>query len=425
MSKQIHVHLIGIGGIGLSALAQYYKAQDYEVSGSDAAQSETTDFLQTLGINVVIGHEAKNVEGANEVIHSAAVKAGNPEYDEAKKLGIKTKLYAEALGEITRQYKLIAITGSHGKSTTTAMVAKVLIDAGLDPTVVIGTKMRELNNNNFRAGKSDWFVLEADDYNRHFHAYHPHMAAITNVDREHLDIYGDLAGVTEAFRVFMTQVDPKGVLVVNGQDKVLNKLAHELQEPKPRVIEFNKADIAKHDLSVPGAHYQSNAEAAFQISQAVGVDELAIRKSLKEFKGTWRRLEEVADGVFSDYGHHPTEIKANLEALKQANPEKRIICVFQPHQRDRLNKLFDEFVSAFDAADQTILIPLYVVKGRDEGPGKDSEDLVSAINKAHVHFAPNFDEAYDAVSKFFNNEHIVVFMGAGDIDQNVRAKLDG
>lgn len=419
----MHVHLIGIGGIGLSALAQYYKAQGYEVSGSDAAQSETTDFLRSLGINVVIGHEAKNVEGADEVIHSAAVKTGNVEYDAAKKFGIKTKLYAEALGEITRQYKLIAISGSHGKSTTTAMVAKVLIEAGLDPTVVIGTKMRELNNNNFRAGKSDWFVLEADDYNRHFHAYHPHMAAITNVDREHLDIYGDLAGVTEAFRVFMTQVDPQGVLVVNGQGKVLHKLARELQEPKPKVVEFNESDIAKHDLSVPGAHYQSNAEAAFQICKSIGVNESTIRNSLKDFKGTWRRLEEVADGVFSDYGHHPTEIKANLEALRQANPDKRIICVFQPHQRDRLNKLFDEFVLAFDAADQTILIPLYVVKGRDEGPGKDSEDLVSAINKAHVHFAPNFDAAYDVVSKLFNKDHIVVFMGAGDIDQNLRAKL--
>lgn len=423
MSTQQHIHIIGIGGIGTSALAQYYLAQGLAVSGSDAVRTDTTDFLQSQGINVVIGHEAQNVEGADQVIHSAAVKTGNVEYDAAKKLGIKTKLYAEAMGEITRQYKLIAITGSHGKSTTTAMIAKVLIDAGLDPTVVIGTKMRELGGNNFRAGKSDWFVLEADDYNRHFHAYHPHIAAITNVDREHLDIYGDLAGVTEAFRVFMTQVDPKGVLVVNGQDKVLNKLAHELQDPKPTVIEFNKSDVAKHDLNVPGQHYQSNAEAAFQVAQAVGVDESSIRTSLKEFKGTWRRLEEVADGVFSDYGHHPTEIKANLEALREANPTKHIVCVFQPHQRDRLNKLFDEFVTAFDAADQTILIPLYVVKGRDEAPGKDSEDLVGVINKAHVQFAPNFDAAYQTVSKLFNQENIVVFMGAGDIDESLRAKL--
>ncbi len=407
----------------MSALAQYYQSQGQEVSGSDAVSSDTTDFLQNLGIEVFIGQQAQNIQDAREVIHSAAIKEGNPEYDEAKKLGIPTKLYAEAMGEITKQYKLIAITGSHGKSTTTAMVAKTLIEAGLDPTVVIGTKMSELGGNNFRAGKSEWFVLEADDYNRHFHAYHPHIAAITNVDKEHLDIYQDIAGVTEAFRVFMTQVDPKGTLVVNGQDKILSKLAHELQDPQPEIIVYNKNDVAKHEVGVPGKHNQSNAEAAFQVAKKVGVPEESIKKSLQSFRGTWRRVEELQQGVFSDYGHHPTEIKATLEGLKEANPDKRLICVFQPHQRDRLNKLFDEFGRAFDAADQTILIPLYVVRGRDEAPGKDSEDLVKMIHQEHVHFAPDFESAYDAVKLFFNPEHIVVFMGAGDIDEQLRAKL--
>jgi UDP-N-acetylmuramate--alanine ligase len=419
----MRVHIIGIGGIGTSSLAQYFLAQGMKVSGSDANDSEITRFLQAQGVTIFIGHEAKNVEGADEIIHTAAVKPGNVEYDEAKKQGIKTKLYAEALGEITRSYKTIAVSGSHGKSTTTAMIAKIMIDAGLDPTVIIGTKMNELGGNNFRAGKSEWFVLEADDYNRHFHQYHPYIAAITNVDREHLDIYQDLAGVTEAFRVFMTQVDPKGTLVVNGQDKILSRLTHELAEPKPKVVIYNSQDIASHELGVVGQHNQSNAEAAFRVAQTVGVAESQIRASLKEFKGTWRRLEELQEGVFTDYGHHPTEIKANLEALKEANPTKRLICVFQPHQRDRLNKLFEEFSSAFESADQTIIIPLYQVKGRDEAPGKDSKDLVAKISQGHVHFAPSFDRAFEAVSKFFNTEHIVVFMGAGDIDESLRHKL--
>ena len=195
MEKPMHIHIIGVGGIGTSALAQYYKAKGNVVSGSDASRSEITDFLKTQGINIHIGDDPQNVRGANLVIHSAAVKEGNAEYDAAKLDRIPTKLYAEAMGEITENYTLIAISGSHGKSTTTSMVAKIMIEAGLDPTVIVGTKMHELNGNNFRMGQSEFFVLEADDYNRHFHNYRPTVSVVTNVDREHLDIYGDLEGV--------------------------------------------------------------------------------------------------------------------------------------------------------------------------------------------------------------------------------------
>lgn len=423
MTKQKSVYFIGIGGIGVSALAQWYAANGWRVGGSDAAASEITELLKAQGIEVFIGHDKSQLGEPDIVIHSAAIKAGNPEFDEAKKRDIKTKLYAEALGDITRNYKLIAITGSHGKSTTTAMVTKILTEAGLDPTVILGTKMTELDGNNFRAGKSEWFVLEADDYDRHFHNYHPLIAAVTNVDREHLEVYQDLAGVTEAFRVFMTQVGSGGTLIVNGQDKILRKLSKELTDPKLRIVTYNSSEIKRHELGMAGEYNQSNAEAAWQVAKALNISDTQIAKSLASFRGVWRRLEELQEGVFSDYAHHPTEIRAVLSALKQANPEKRLICVFQPHQTDRLNRLFDEFVEAFAEADQTILLPLYKVLGRDDGVGKDSTDLVAAIDSKKVHFAPNFDEAFAAVEQFFGPDHIVVFLGAGDIDSELRQAL--
>ncbi|MBI2798378.1 UDP-N-acetylmuramate--L-alanine ligase [Candidatus Saccharibacteria bacterium] len=418
-----HVHFIAIGGIGVSALAQWYLAQGYKVSGSDAVSSETTDFLMDQGVTIYIGHHASHIDGADEIIHSAAVKAGNPEYDAAKKRGIKMALYAEALGLLTRQYSTIAVAGSHGKSTTTAMVAIIMIAAGLDPTVVVGTKVKELDDNNFRHGGSKWLVLEADEYNRHFHHYYPQIAVINNIDLEHLEIYPDLESVEQSFLDFANNVRPEGVLVANGQDKSVTRLLKRFDSKNRTVVVFNGTDIAKHNLSIPGGHNQSNAEAAFRVGKALGIAEPSLRKSLHGFKGSWRRLEEVSEGIYSDYGHHPTEVKASLQALREANPNKRLVCVFQPHQHERLSGLFNDFVAAFEAADMAIIIPLYTPQGRDSGAGKGSEDLVRAIGKDGVLFAPNFNSAYATASKLFDQNHIIVFMGAGDIDESLRAKL--
>jgi UDP-N-acetylmuramate--alanine ligase len=423
MEKPMHIHIIGVGGIGTSALAQYYKAKGNVVSGSDASRSEITDFLKAQGINIYIGEDAENVRGANLVIHSAAVKEGNAEYDAAKADRIPTKLYAEAMGEITDNYTLIAISGSHGKSTTTSMVAKIMIDAGLDPTVVVGTKMHELNGNNFRMGQSEFFILEADDYNRHFHNYRPTVSVVTNVDREHLDIYGDLDGVKEAFSKFLENTRSGGTIIANGQDKNTVDVIKDTDLLKHRVILYNEADLARHELGVPGEHNQSNAEAAYWVGEVLGIKKDSIINSLRGFRGSWRRLEEIQPGVYTDYAHHPTEIKATLKALKDANPEKTLVCVFQPHQRDRLSKLFDEFADSFINADELYLIPLYSVRGRDDGEGKDSQQLVELIKKPQARYESSFDKAFDIAKSKFDNEHIVVFMGAGDIDEQLRAKI--
>ena len=382
-----------------------------------------TDFLKTQGIKIQIGHKPENVRGADIVIHSAAVKEGNPEYDAAKLDRIPTKLYAEAMGEITDKYTLIAISGSHGKSTTTAMVAKIMIDAGLDPTVIVGTKMKELGGNNFRKGSGEFFVLEADDYNRHFHQYHPTISVVTNVDREHLDIYKDIEGVKEAFLKFIQNTKNGGTIIANGQDKNTVEVIRKADLLKNQVILYNENDLARHDLGVPGDHNQSNAEAAYWVGEILGVKKESIKKSLAGFRGTWRRLEEIQEGVYSDYAHHPTEIKATLSALKSANPTKKLICVFQPHQRDRLTQLFSDFADSFESADELVLIPLYAVKGRDDGGGKSSKELAELIQKPKASYSQTFEKAFDEVSKEFGQESIVVFMGAGDIDEQLRAKI--
>lgn len=347
-----HIHIIGVGGIGTSALAQYYLAQGKVVSGSDASRSEITDLLKSKGVRIYIGHEANNVRGADLIIHSAAVGKGNEEFDAAELERIPTKLYAQAVGDITEGYTTIAISGSHGKSTTTAMVAKILIDAGLDPTVIVGTKMHELDGNNFRMGKGEYLVLEADDYNRHFHNYHPTIAVVTNVDAEHLDIYKNIAGVKEAFVKFLSGTKQGGTIIANGQDRNTIDVIKSTDLLKHQVILFNETDLAIHSLGVPGEHNQSNAEAAFWVAKTIGISEDQIARSLIGFRGSWRRLEEIKENVYSDYAHHPTEIKATLGALKKDNPDKKLICVFQPHQRDRLNKLFDDFKEAFGFADE-------------------------------------------------------------------------
>ena len=421
MNKPMHIHIIAVGGIGTSALAQYYKAKGHIVSGSDASASDITVFLKSQGIRVQIGHNAENVRGADLVIHSAAVKQGNVEYDAATADRIPTKLYAEALGEITNDYTLIAISGSHGKSTTTSMVAKIMIEAGLDPTVIVGTKMHELNGNNFRMGQSEFFVLEADDYNRHFHNYRPTISVVTNVDREHLDIYNDIDGVKEAFSKYLENTRSGGTIIANGQDANTVDVIKNTDLLNRRVILYNEADLASHELGVPGEHNQSNAEAAHLVGEVLGIKKESIIGSLRGFRGSWRRLEEITDGVYSDYAHHPTEIKATLKALKDANPKKSLVCVFQPHQRDRLSKLFDEFADSFESADELYLIPLYAVKGRDDGEGKSSEQLAGMIQGPKTKYEESFNQAFEIAKTRFDEEHRVVFMGAGDIDEQLRA----
>ncbi|MDP3764591.1 MAG: Mur ligase domain-containing protein [bacterium] len=432
-----NVHFIGIGGIGVSSLAQYYLATGWKVGGSDAEKSEITDDLKKRGVRILINPKNINLKNIDLVIHSAAIKPDHPELLEAKKLGIKTQLYSEAVGELTKKYFTVAVAGSHGKSTTTALIGLIMVEAGLDPTIIIGTKLRELEGppfqegrsfsggNNFRLGQSKYLVLEADEYARSFHNYFPKIAVLTNIDKEHLDIYKNLNGVLVGFKKYLKNVDSSGWIVANGEDKNINKVlkSYKLKARSYPIIWYGKGN---HKLSIPGIHNQFNAEAAWQAVKLLGVKKTVVDKVFISYQGAWRRLEKlkiknekVKSIIYSDYAHHPTEIKATLQALKEKYPKKKLICVFQPHQQDRLNRLFKDFITAFDVADKTILYPLYKVKGRDT-IGKTSEELSKTIRKPEVFYASDFKKILKLLSNNLASNSVIVFMSAGSLDGKVR-----
>ncbi len=401
------IHFIGIGGIGVSALAQYYLEKGWQMSGSDLAASEITEFFLKKGVKVFIGQKSENISaGIDLVIHSPAVKPENPEYAAAKKMGIKTQSYPEALGELTLQYKTIAISGSHGKSTTTAMTALVLIKAGIDPTVIVGTKLAEFGNTNFRMGKSEWLVIEACEYDGSFLNYQPQIAVITNVDKEHLDYFKTFANVKKAFRDFVKKLPKDGHLIesknysVNGADgKKLKKL-----------------------LKVPGAHNVSNALSALAVARILGVKDVVSFKALAEFKGTWRRFEtKQSNGitVISDYGHHPTEVMATLKAAREKFGRQKIWCIFQPHQHQRTYYLFKDFVKLFKTVkiDQIIITDIYDVAGRETktiNQKVDSQLLVKKVTKKNVQYMP-MDKAEKFVKENIKSGEVLIIMGAGDV----------
>ncbi|MEK7609180.1 MAG: Mur ligase domain-containing protein [Patescibacteria group bacterium] len=420
-------HFIGIGGIGVSALAQYYLADGWRVSGSDAVRSEITDDLKKRGARIFIGQRAANIPpagGPDLVVYSAAIKSDHPELVEAKKKGIKTLLYSQAVGELTKKYYTIAVAGSHGKSTTTALIGLILIKAGLDPTIIIGTKLKELGSTNFRLGKSRYLVLEADEYARSFHNYFPKISVLTNIDREHLDVYKNLSGVLAGFRKYLKNVSE--YIVANSEDRNVKKVLNPKSDTlNPKVVWYGEG---KHQLAIPGTHNQFNAEAAWQAVKLLGVKKIVADKVFRSYHGAWRRMEKLKKGskfhvlgcvIYSDYAHHPTEIKATLQALREKYPKRKLVCVFQPHQQDRLNRLFKEFTTAFKNADKTIIYPLYKVKGRDSS-GKTSADLVKAINRPAVFYADNFKEVLKLIRPDMGSGSVIVFMSAGDLDGKVR-----
>jgi len=421
------IHLIGIGGIGVSALAQFYLSKGHEVSGSDLVASEITELLEKKGIKIIIGNSAENIsEDLDLVVHSPAVKADNPEHKKAKEFGIKTQSYPEALGELTKEYYTIAVAGAHGKSTTTAMIALVLTKAGLDPTVIVGTKLKEFSNSNFRAGKSKFLVIEACEYDSSFLCYSPKIIVVTNIDKEHLDYFKTFAKVKKAFKDFIVRLPEDGFLVFNKDDKYPPKLGKTKFKTFGHSLKQKDAKIIKNILKIPGQHNVSNAMAALQVANILAIPEKITLKALSEFKGTWRRFE-IKQGVagskkitvISDYAHHPNEILATLKATREKYPTKKIWCVFQPHQHQRTYYLFKDFVKVFKNIDidKIIITDIYDVAGRETKKINEevsSELLVKKIKKENVIYV-SFDAVENFVKENIRSGDILIIMGAGDI----------
>ncbi len=426
------IHFIGIGGIGVSALAQFYLAQGHQISGSDLAGSEITEALARAGMSINIGQNAKNIKAnIDRVVYSPAVKSDNPEFAEAKKLGIELKSYPEALGELTRQYKTIAVSGSHGKSTTTAMTALVLIKAGIDPTVIVGTKLKEFSaldgsasggGTNFRAGKSNYLVIEACEYDGSFLNYQPQIAVITNIDKEHLDYFKTFKNVILEFKKFIAKLPAGGFLVANKDDKNLVKISRGKFKTSYYATNQKESAKLKKILKVPGDHNISNALAVLQVARILGIKDSVTFKALAEFKGSWRRFEIIKEKPFaliSDYGHHPTEVMATLKAVREKYGKKKIWCIFQPHQHQRTFYLFKDFVKLFRQVkiDNIIITDIYDVAGREEkniNMKVDSKMLVKKIARKNVQYLP-MAEAEKLVKENIKNGEVLIVMGAGDV----------
>lgn len=407
------IHLIGIGGIGVSAAAKWWKAKGTDVSGSDMHQSEIVDDLEREGIQVKIGHFVDNIpRGCDLVIYSDAVPATNVERRAAEEQGIMQMSYFEFLGELAKDYKTIAVSGTNGKSTTTAMLANILIEGGMDPTVILGTKVPGWGQKNFRMGGGDILVVEACEHMQHMLYIKPDIAVITNIEEDHLDFYRDIDHIREAFQQWTEQSD---VVVLNEEDAESQKLDVE------NVSWFDLDDVPEVTLRIPGRFNLMNAAAAAVAAQAVGVTSEQIKESLEKFKGTWRRFEHVGEfngaDVYSDYAHHPTAIEKALAAYKEFYPDRRLFVCFEPHQYSRTAELFDDFVTCFKSADVLVLSEVYEVAGRNEFAGKTSKDLADAIqNVKDVHYAENLETAEKLVRDLAKPEDVIVVMGAGDVD---------
>ncbi len=417
------IHFIGIGGIGVSGLANIYLEKGDRVQGSDMIASEITEELQAKGVNVLLGHRTENISSDIDlVVYSEAVSQDNAELTRAKELGIKSLSGAQCLAELAKDYFLIAVSGMHGKTTTASMIAHILNEVGFDPTYVIGAK------NGSRLGKGKYLVIEADDYQAKLLNYQPDILVLTNIEEEHMDYFQDLEHILKVFEKYLGQV--KKLVIANKADENIRKIIKAVK------VELKYFDVSDIKLQVPGKHNQSNASAALEVALALGIDKEKALKALESFQPVWRRFEEkeIRIGerqmkIISDYAHHPTEIKATLEAARQKYPGKEIVCIFQLHQYQRTFYLFDKFVAVFKQSlaqhwlDKLIITDIYDVVGRENKEAKakvSAQKLVDAIDSQAVYLPK--EKIKDWVKSNAQNKGVVILMGAGpDVDLAFRA----
>jgi len=326
------LHFIGIGGIGISALARYYLEKGNKVLGSDLVSSEITKALKKAGAKIFIGeHKVKNLaKDVDLVVFSRAVPKDNPELKQAKKSGIECQTYPQALGELTRKYFTIAVSGTHGKGTTTAMISLILIKAGLDPTVILGTKLKEFGNSNCRVGKSKYLVIEADEYRSSFFNYWPKIIVLTNIEKEHMDYFQNLNHILKTYKEYILHLPKDGLLIANRDDKNVRHITCNMKHVTLYSLRQKETRTLKKILKIPGEHNISDALAALAVARFLKIPDKASFKALSEYRGAWRRFEiqkaKILNSKFctliSDYAHHPTEIKVTLQAVREKFPRK-------------------------------------------------------------------------------------------------------
>ena len=414
------IYFVGIGGIGVSALAKLFLVYGKQIAGSDKYSSEITDDLQKKGIKVYIGHEDTNLDSDTDlVIYSAAVGPEIPERKKATELGIKQLSYPKALGLITKSKDTIAISGTHGKSTTTAMLGLILTEAGLDPTVIVGSKVKHPTfDENVRIGRGKYFVVEACEWRAHMLNLKPKIIVLTNIESDHLDYYKTFKNLKNAFKEYVGRLPKNGLLIFNADDKNCIETA---KSARCKTVGYSIKSGLDFSLQIPGRFNIYNALAASTCALRLGIKPEIIRKTLANFKGIWRRFEKIGEYkgalIFSDYAHHPTAVKETLRAAKEKYPQRRLVVVYQPHHFDRTKRLFREFTKAFDLADLVILNEIYDVPGRESAKKISSRDLVGELKKRKIKavFARDLKETKEFLLKNIRRGDLVLIMGAGDI----------
>jgi UDP-N-acetylmuramate--alanine ligase len=443
-SKQ-HLHFVGIGGIGMSGIAEVLLNLGYTISGSDLKLSPTTAMLAGHGATIHEGHNAENVLGAKAIVVSSAVEESNPEVQEARRLQIPVIPRGELLAELMRLKYGVAVAGSHGKTTTTSMIATILSHAGKDPTVVVGGKVAAMGGSNARVGKSDFLVVESDESDGSFLKLSPILAIVTNIDREHLDHYADIGAIRAAFTEFVNKVPFYGAAILCLDDENIQAI---LPAVRRRTITYGlnsqadyqphhrrrgelqtrfhlrsrTADLGEFQLNIPGSHNVLNATAAIAAAMELSVEPEVIRAGLRQFSGVARRFEVrgVAAGVtvVDDYGHHPTEIRATLAAAKSCC-RKRIHVLFQPHRYSRTLHLMDDFARAFHQADRVLVLDIY---GASEKPieGVSAEALVERMRQfGHrgAEYAESGEAGIERISHGVEEGDMILTLGAGSVSQ--------
>lgn len=416
----MNIYCSGIGGIGLSAYASLQRALGHRVSGSDSGSTPLLGDLRGQGITVATVQDGSALPLDTDLfVYSEAVPSHHPERERARFLGIPSCSYFQALGDLSRPAFVITVCGTHGKSSTTAMAARVLISAGKDPTIVVGTKVPELDGKNWRKGGGEIFLLEACEYRKSFHFLSPDLILLTTVDGDHFDYYPDLPAYEEAFREFFRRLPPGGSLVIHSEDPAALRIA---ESSGRRVI---NADVYPFPvLSVPGRHMRENARLVLGMAEALGIPQESVLSSLAGFQGTWRRME--VKGVRSDrvlvvddYAHHPREIRATIEAMREQYPGRRMVCVFQPHTHDRTQRLYGDFTQAFRSAHVVIIPYIYAVRKERDVREVDLPGFLRDIRKGSlVTVFGGF--TLEETATFLNEEvlkagDLLLCMGAGDI----------
>lgn len=435
------IHIVGIGGIGLSAIARVLLARGVHVSGSDLSPSPITDELARLGAHIRIGHNAENVGDVEMVLVTSAASADNPEIGEARRRGIRIVKRHELFRDLIQGKQTIAIAGTHGKTTTTAMIATILADAGYDPDAIVGGMVLDWASN-ARAGRGDYIVIEADEYDRAFLGWSPAMAVVTSIEMDHPDMFRDVEEVTRAFREFVQQVPRAGVVIGWGDAaRVTRVLAHlsarvlrygfaetndwraDAVQPNARggsdfVVWRGAQALGEWSVPVPGRHNVLNALAAIAVAQEVGVDLDCARATLANFRGVARRFEIKGDfggvTIVDDYAHHPTEIRATLATARARFPGQTLWAVFQPHTFSRTRALLDEFARAFDNADHVILTEIYAARER-ASQETSSAQIVARMQHRDARFIASLRQAAEFLKEHLQEGDVLVTLGAGDV----------